>query len=503
MSLDATTDPPTQDPTSGPQARGITLTILWHPDPSRIGATARIVFPNAGGAVDISRRVPLFDDGEPLADVRVSRSPLQLLPGEDGSVRLWPGRDGLAFTVSGRQGEGGQVVPSSELSAGVVLGLGRGALVLVEPLRAGPPLERHGLTGPSGALEQVRALIDTAAPAGGSVLILGESGTGKELVARALHALGSRSEKPFVAINLAVLGPATAASQLFGHSRGSFTGADRSTRGYFGQAEGGVLFLDEVGAASVEVQAHLLRVLEQGEVQPVGGAVRRVDVHVVAATDSDLSTAVSDGSFRGPLLHRLAEYVVALPPLRDRPGDIATQAVHFIREALQAQAADNQSGLPTEVGVGWLGRQVIVALLAHRWPGNSRELRSVARRLVAESANLPRCGLPRFLDWAPTKPSGEGEPHAPEPDLEEALQRHGWRLQPTAAALGIGRNTLKRRMAEAGLRRAVDLGVEEIRRALEDADGDVERAALSLRVAPRALRMRIPSLDNESTPADG
>src|SRR4029077_13886298 len=164
------------------------------------------------------------------------------------------------------------------------------------------------------------------------VLISGESGTGKELVARAIAAAGVRAGRPFVAVNMAALPPSTAPSELFGHRAGAFTGAARQRSGFFAQADGGTLFLDEIATAGLDVQAMLLRALETGETQPLGGeSSERVDVRVVAATDEDLHRAMREGRFREALYHRLSACEITLTPLRERRDDLGRLLLHFVR----------------------------------------------------------------------------------------------------------------------------------------------------------------------------
>jgi two-component system nitrogen regulation response regulator GlnG len=202
----------------------------------------------------------VFDDGEPVADARASRSVLRFVSGRAGAVNLWPGRTAQMFTVDGRTGSPGVELSADALARGVLLGLGsKGPVLLV---RSGDPTSspaRYGLIGPSPTLSAVRDAVDALGPTPYPVLIQGETGTGKELVARGLHSASRRSDAPFVAINVAALATGTAVSQLFGHARGAYTGANRADAGFFGQAAGGTLFLDELGAATLDVQAQLLR----------------------------------------------------------------------------------------------------------------------------------------------------------------------------------------------------------------------------------------------------
>lgn len=232
---------------------------------------------------------------------------------------------------------------------------------------------RYGMVGNSPQMRQVFALLDKVAASEVAVLIQGETGTGKELVARALHQHGPRRERPFLAENCAAVPADLLESELFGHKKGSFTGAIADRVGHFAAANGGTVFLDEIGDMPIAMQAKLLRVLQEGEVRPVGSnKVMHVDVRIVAATNKDLKAMCRAGSFREDLYFRLAVVTVHLPALRDRRGDVP----HLVRFLL------------TQVGKE-MGRSATVApealalLERWRWPGNVRELENEIRRAVA------------------------------------------------------------------------------------------------------------------------
>jgi Nif-specific regulatory protein len=204
-------------------------------------------------------------------------------------------------------------------------------------------------------------------------LLTGESGTGKELVARAIHYASPRAEGPFLAINCAALPETLLESELFGHEKGAFTGADRQKAGRFELAAGGTLFLDEVGELSPAVQAKLLRVVQEREFERVGGrATLRADVRIITATNRDLERAVAAGQFREDLFYRLDVFTVHLPPLRERGDDVLLLAEHFVRE-LGPQFGRGNAGL---------SREAREALLAHAWPGNIRELQNAVERAL-------------------------------------------------------------------------------------------------------------------------
>ncbi len=238
-----------------------------------------------------------------------------------------------------------------------------------EPARASMPtaeIDADTLVGGSAAMRSVQKAIGMLADSDTSVLITGETGTGKEVVAHAIHRHGRRAAKPFVALNCAAIPAELLESQLFGHTRGAFTGAVADTLGSFRTADGGTLFLDEIGDMAASLQAKLLRVLQERIVTPLGGKPVAVDVRIISATHQDLSAAVRGGSFREDLFYRLGVVPLALPPLRDRLADIVELAEHFLAlfstppKRLSADAAS--------------------LLLAHDWPGNVRELRNAMER---------------------------------------------------------------------------------------------------------------------------
>ncbi|MEM6454576.1 MAG: sigma-54 dependent transcriptional regulator [Acidobacteriota bacterium] len=243
------------------------------------------------------------------------------------------------------------------------------------------------LIGESAAMLRVLDELARVAPSGASVLITGETGTGKELIARRLHALGPRPSGPFVALNCAAVPESLLESELFGHRRGAFTGADRDRVGRFAEADGGTLFLDEIGDMPAAAQAKLLRVLQDGRVEPLGGgAPRAVTVRVLAATHRDLRAAVQQGAFREDLYYRLRVVEIALPPLRARDDDVLLLARAFLQAA----------GCPSSIA---LDDDAIAALRAHPWPGNVRELRNAMERaaIFRQGGRVRRGDLPAEL----------------------------------------------------------------------------------------------------------
>ncbi len=324
------------------------------------------------------------------------------------------------------------------------------------------------LLGRAPAMQQVFRAIGRLSRSSVSVLITGESGTGKELVARALHEHSPRSARPFIALNTAAIPSELLESELFGHEKGSFTGADAQRRGRFEQADGGTLFLDEIGDMSTPLQTRLLRVLAEGEFYRVGGqAPVRIDVRVIAATHQDLEARVRSGQFREDLYHRLNVIRIELPPLRARRDDVPTLLAHYLQVAAQELGVDPKA----------LSADATARLVAWDWPGNVRELVNLCRRLtvLAPGAEIHGDDLPvemrgataaarddqwitALTAWAGQQPATGGDPWLDSalPAFERALiqvalQKTGGHRQQAARLLGWGRNTLTRKLQELGL----------------------------------------------------
>jgi len=318
----------------------------------------------------------------------------------------------------------------------------------------------RGLIGDSPAIREVVKVVRRAGPTDATVLVTGESGTGKEVVARALHAESRRRAKPFIALNCSALPGDLVESELFGHLRGAFTGADRDRQGLFEAADGGTLFLDEVGDLAAPAQAKLLRALEERQVTPVGSTKPvSVDVRVVAATNRPLDRLAGEGGFREDLLYRLRVIALHLPPLRERREDVPAIALHFLGE----MAA--RHGRP----VRGLAEGARRALLAYDWPGNVRELRNAVERAVvlAEGEEIEVGDLPPQLlaSAAPLGPVSAALADIPFAEareravdaferayLQAALERHG-NVSAAARALGLHRQSLQKKLRQLGLTR--------------------------------------------------
>ena len=310
-------------------------------------------------------------------------------------------------------------------------------------------LTKREIVGTSPALRRVFEVAHQAAPSNATVLILGESGTGKELLARHIHARSARSDAPFVGVNCAAIPETILEAELFGHERGAFTGAHERRAGRFTKAFGGTLFLDEIGELSPAVQVKLLRVLQEGEYEPVGGDTVRADVRIVAATNKDLHAEVAAGGFREDLYYRLNVIAITAPPLRTRREDIPLLVDHFLGIYC---AKNNRARLLAP-------KEVLDRLSDYRWPGNVRELENVIERaaVLCRSDTLTLTDLPDGVRNAAASapvsitvsvgtPLDEVERRL----IRETLRHAGGDKSVAAQMLGISARTVYRKLAEIG-----------------------------------------------------
>ncbi len=314
---------------------------------------------------------------------------------------------------------------------------------------------RFELVGTSAAMQRLRQLIATAGPTSGRVLISGENGTGKELVARAIHQQSPRSGRPFVAVNCAAIPETLIESELFGHERGAFTGATTQKRGQFEQADGGTMFLDEIGDMSLNTQAKVLRALEQQQFSRVGGnKLIKVDVRVIAASNKNLAKEIEKGSFRDDLFYRLNVLPIEVPLLRDRKEDIPLLVQHFLRMHAEEQGLKVKDVAP----------DALEALQLYEWPGNIRELRNLVERLLimVPGPLIEASHVALFLQSRPAAPSGTSSSAALSAksydslkDARNAFEReyisrklreNNWNVSRTADDLKIERSHLHRKI---------------------------------------------------------
>lgn len=307
----------------------------------------------------------------------------------------------------------------------------------------------RNIIGKSAPMQKIFELITQVAPTRSTILIHGESGTGKELVAKAIHAASTRAEAPFVAVNCGNIPPDLLESEIFGHVRGAYTGATSSKKGLFEVADGGTLFLDEVATISLEIQAKLLRVIQEREFRRLGGLENiKVDVRIIAATNVDLQDAVRGGAFREDLFYRLNVIAIKVPPLRERSEDIPLLAEHFIRRFVEENGRETCS----------LDAGALKVLLDYDWPGNVRELENVIERAVVLSSGNTITGdlFPKNLAASEPEASiGFPEDHK---SLKErvanfekalilaALEKTDWNQKKAAQLLSVNATTLSEKL---------------------------------------------------------
>jgi two-component system nitrogen regulation response regulator NtrX len=329
---------------------------------------------------------------------------------------------------------------------------------------------QYEIVGSSKAIRHVIGLIEKVAPTPARVLITGENGTGKELVARAIHALSPRAAGPFVEVNCAAIPTELIESELFGHMKGSFTGAFADHAGKFELADGGTLFLDEIGDMSLSAQAKVLRALQEGVISRVGsGKALPVDVRVIAATNKNLGAEIEEGRFREDLLYRLNVVPIHVPALRERRGDIAQLVTHFSGELTQRGA------LPTKD----VDAAAVERLTAHDWPGNIRELKNAVERLLilASGGTVTQNDVERLVGkgeggrgkgavssaggnaaWLRAGTFEEFKQSAERAYLLGKLQQHDWNVSETARTLQMPRSNLYKKIERYGLARGGEGG---------------------------------------------
>ena len=503
------------------------LTVLYHPDPDRVGDTLPLTEVAEGRSIAVSRLDPRFSEPtgarepRPLADRYVSRSPFRIsATGEPGVLRIDPGEGRTPLSIDGAKLSEPRNLTIADLERGVVLELSNRVVLLLHltVLTLPLPPDPFGLVGASEETVRLRAAIRSVADLDVPVLLRGETGTGKELVAQAIHRASRRRNGPFLSVNVGAIPPSLAASELFGAARGAFTGSVREQPGYFQRADGGTLVHDEIGDAPAEVQVMLLRVLETGELQRVGGQEpQKVNVRLIAATDADLEEAVREERFREPLLHRLSGYEVPVAPLRRRRDDFGRLFFHFLREELRALGQDDrligdESGDPL-----WLPASIVARLARHPWPGNVRQLRNAARELAIGSRAFDTAQVgpqvERLLREVSPKPATSPPvPPPPQPskppavtyrspseitrdELIEALRANRWELKGAAEALGISRPAIYLLLEKhPGIRTARDLSRAEILECQQICGDDLDAMASHLEVSRKGLQQKMKEI---------
>jgi len=473
------------------------LTVLAHPDPARVGDRMGL-----GAAARVSRgeggfASPRGGPARPLETRWLSRTPLSWDARPRGAIRLRYAPEKTQLTSGGRPVPAEVCFAPGDLEDGVSLVVNDAVALLLHRATDGPDFipAAPALVGDSDPLRRLQRDLAAASLSSMPVLLRGATGTGKELVAGALHRLGPRAERPFVSINLGAIPPELAAAELFGFEAGAFSGAGEPHPGAFRAAAGGVLFLDEVGEAPPRIQVALLRALESGEIQPLGcGRTQRVDVRVVAATDSDLEAAASRGTFRHALLERLGVLELHLPPLRTRRDDIGRLLFYFLRHALGADPV----GLlhPADAThTQWPPASLVAELAAYDWPRNVRQIRNIAYEMATLSGRRPF--VPGAKLAALLAQSGAGEAAASaergpptRDELRALLRANRFGVAPTARALGLSQGAMYNLLRRHGVAIARDLDRAAFEAAFARAGGDLHAMSEALEISVRALTLR-------------
>ncbi len=486
------------------------LTLIYHPRLERVGERARISEILEGHTVKISRTEPDFERpeggaAEPLFDRFISRRPLKL--SKRGPEYWVEPAQGTEIRLNGQLLTGPTSMDASQMDRGSVISIAdRVALLLHSVGAQTQAVPTMGMIGQSEGLNDVRRAIANVSDQSMPVLISGETGVGKEHVAEAIHLGSPRREKPFIAVNMATLVGTTASSELFGHVRGSFTGALSERQGLFARADGGTLFLDEIGEASEDVQALLLRVIETGAFLPVGADRERcVDVRVLAASDRNLIDEVGAGRLREALFQRLQSYEIAIPPLRDRRADIPLLTLSFLKENLSTLGSADRLELTAPDQDAWLPLSWMLRLVESSWPGNVRQLRNVIRKIAVSFRHAKRLpAVDRLESWLSTSPvrqhwaaaaASAGAMIPSDEQILETLEQHHWAPHRAAAALGVAKSTLYGWMSRSGcIRTAKEIPQNELEDCKDQYDGDLQTMARALRVSRRGLQLRMKAL---------
>lgn len=496
----------------------LTLTIVFHPDLSRIGQQCQ---PETN-SIEISRLFPLFGNGiddpnpRPLSDPFLSRTPLRLIKKQKDW--LWSsGQSPIQLSTTNNASVNELAMTAKDLQQGVTVILASRIVLLCHfTTHTNVEFEDNlGLIGVSDNLKRVRNLICKVSSLKTPVLIRGDSGTGKELIAQAIHNTGARKVGKLVSVNIAAVPKELVASELFGSVKGAFTGA-MNRKGCFLEANDGSLFLDEIGEASSEVQVTLLRALETGVVQPVGSDQElELNTRIIAATDADLESLIGQESFKMPLLQRLSGLVIDVAPLNERKADIGCLLAHFLMDALvkTGQVEKIVSPEPQHFNFwAWFFAQCSNM----PWPGNVRQLKNIATQL---SVQLMSCNTLDAFDWLEfcadlhaqhalamqsnsaknLKSDGRVEklPRRKPRDVSDeeilcALETHKWQIKLAASALNISRAALYQRIdSNPSIRRAGKISTDELQSSYLDCNGNVDKMVNKLHVSKQALKRRL------------
>ena len=469
-------------------SRQLRLTVVFHPYRARIGASLTLGALTASGllhldATAIGRCAPLFNDGRGLDEAHVSRSALKLRHHARGLELL--NTSEASYTQIGLERSSSMSLSYSELERGVALRFGHGVVCWLRLSPEALDLANESsiaFSGVSVQAQKVRRLISIAASSHLPVLIRGESGVGKEIAASAIHAASARADKRLVILNMAALPETLAEAELFGSARGAFTGAERRP-GYFADADNGTLFLDEIGDLPMSVQPKLLRALQTGEIQVVGGRPRVVDVRIIAASDAKLDD--TEG-FKNALLQRLAGITIDIPPLRERQEDLGI----LLASSEQTQALIRELGERSAVAA-WAS--FVFEALHKAWEGNAREFLMAAQRfaLSLQYVKGSHASKRHFIIHT------QSELHPPTPvpsdaDIEAIHEQSEFEIAETARRLGLSRGALYRRVVNIpGVRLSAACSDAEIQKALESVGRNLQALSRELRLSKASVANRL------------
>ncbi len=489
---------------------GIAVFIMSHPLLERLGNHFFFPLERQNSHFDINRTEPVFLPGSmPLADPYINRTGLRIRYLDHDTFSLSKQNPNLGLIADKQPVYDSVKFTRQQLLGGIVLQLNQRVCLLVRICPAIQPVDhsRFLMHGISHSLNKVCRHIAFLSPTNEPVLIRGETGTGKELVARAIVQNSPRRHKPFISVNLAAISPALAAAELFGSAKGAYTGAQKQRDGFMQAADGGTLFLDEIGEANSEVQALLLRVLETGELFPVGSTVAtQVDVRIIAATDAKLDQLIAKEKFKAPLLYRLANFEINLERLIERKQDIAVLFAHFTKEICQELAIEPAQNLLENC---WLPSQLMQQLLDYHWPGNIRELRNVVRQIIISAHNGPVLSLPDDLanklnPPIPSEAPQQAKAEKPSPpkrkpatiskdELLQTLAQCDHEVSKTASLLNTSRASIYQLMKQYELPNIATISDQHIRQ-LQQQYQTVEDLAKHLQVSQSSLRRRLNQL---------
>ena len=472
------------------------LTLVFHPDRARIGASLNLGALDASGLLHLDvtmlgRNAPLFDDGLGLNEPHISRRALTLRHHARGLQIL--NASETSYTQLGPEKASSMSLNFKELERGVAIRFGHAVVCWLrlapEPasemaLDSVEPVDDlvSGFTGVSPQASNVRRLISIAASSDLSVLLRGESGVGKEVAATAIHATSTRSEKQLVVLNMAALPETLAEAELFGSARGAFTGAEKRA-GYFAEANHGTLFLDEIGDLPTLVQPKLLRALQTGEVQVVGGKPHKVDVRIIAASDADLDDSKG---FKNALLQRLAGITIDIPPLRERPEDLGI----LVATSEQIRSLLDKNMRPRDVAA-WA--TFVYDALHQEWPGNVREFLLSAQRFALSLHHDTKNGLTKRHFIIHRSDNNRSDPKVlTDAEIETIHEQSEFEIAETARRLGLSRGALYRRVETMpGVRLSADCSDAEIEEALIAVGPNLAALSRALKLSKASIASRL------------